>query len=172
MVLCIIPPNFRPIGEILKELERERRSGRTDGRNDRRQYPSGRSRPRVKKSEYNPASQTSNTGIYTRDLHIFTPFSLPYCKKIATAVALVYDIAIYTAEVTIWIDIWISITKMRRSDDRLIFIIGNHLYQERRSLHWDGAGARLNIKIQSYRYRDPHVKDKTVSRLTTVLSLT
>ena len=44
MILCIITPNFRPITEIIKELERERRSGRTDrqmdGRNDRRQYPS------------------------------------------------------------------------------------------------------------------------------------
>ena len=26
------------------------------------------------------------------------------------------------------------------------------------------AGARLNIKIPSYQYRDPHVKEKTVSR--------
>ena len=37
MVLCIIPPNFRLIAEILKEFERERRSGRTDG------PPAGRS---------------------------------------------------------------------------------------------------------------------------------
>ena len=52
MVLCIIPPNFRLLAEILKELEREHCSGRTDGlmvgqtdgqmarRNDRGQYPS------------------------------------------------------------------------------------------------------------------------------------
>ena len=32
------------------------------------------------------------------------------------------------------------------------------------------AGGRLNIKISSYQYRDPHVKDK--KGLTTVLSLT
>ena len=32
MVLCIIPPHFKLIAEILKELERERRLGRTDGR--------------------------------------------------------------------------------------------------------------------------------------------
>ena len=31
-------------------------------------------------------------------------------------------------------------------------------------------GGRLNIKMSSYQYRDPHVKDKTVSP--TVLSLT
>ena len=30
MVLCIIPPNFRPIAEILNELERQRRLGRID----------------------------------------------------------------------------------------------------------------------------------------------
>ena len=51
MLLCIIPPNFRLIAEIFKELERELPSGRTegraDGRNDRRQYRSGRWRPRV-----------------------------------------------------------------------------------------------------------------------------
>ena len=35
--------------------------------------------------------------------------------------------------------------------------------------HWTGSGGRLNIKM-SYQYRDPHVKDKTVSP--TVLSLT
>ena len=48
MVLCIIPPSFRLITEILKAIERERRSARTDGQtdsqtdggNDRRQYPS------------------------------------------------------------------------------------------------------------------------------------
>ena len=34
MVMCIILPNFRLIAEILKELERERRSGRTEGRAD------------------------------------------------------------------------------------------------------------------------------------------
>ena len=34
MELCIIPPNFRLIAVILKELERERRSGWTDGRTD------------------------------------------------------------------------------------------------------------------------------------------
>ena len=32
------------------------------------------------------------------------------------------------------------------------------------------TGGRLNIKMPSYQYRDPHVKDKTVSQ--TVLSLT
>ena len=38
-------------------------------------------------------------------------------------------------------------------------------------LHWDtDTGDRLNIKMSSYQYRDPHVKDKTVSP--TVLSLT
>ena len=26
------------------------------------------------------------------------------------------------------------------------------------------SGGRLNIKMSSYQYRDPHVKDKTVSR--------
>ena len=52
MVLCIIPTNFRPIDAILKELKRQCRSRRTDGRTDRptdgllggrmeqRQYPS------------------------------------------------------------------------------------------------------------------------------------
>ena len=39
MVLCIIPPHFRPIAEILNELERQRRLGRIDGRMER-QYPS------------------------------------------------------------------------------------------------------------------------------------
>ena len=34
---------------------------------------------------------------------------------------------------------------------------------------WETQG-RLNIKMSSYQYRDPHVKDKTVSP--TVLSLT
>ena len=28
---------------------------------------------------------------------------------------------------------------------------------------WD-AGGRLNIKMSPYQYKDPHVKDKTVSR--------
>ena len=28
---------------------------------------------------------------------------------------------------------------------------------------WD-SGGQLNIKMPSYQYRDPHVKDKTVSR--------
>ena len=32
--MWIIPPNFRLIDEILKELERERRSGRTNGWTD------------------------------------------------------------------------------------------------------------------------------------------
>ena len=32
MVLCIIPPNFRPTTETLKELERWRRLGQADGR--------------------------------------------------------------------------------------------------------------------------------------------
>ena len=36
MVMCIIPPNFRLLAEILKELERERRSGWTDRQTDRR----------------------------------------------------------------------------------------------------------------------------------------
>ena len=27
---------------------------------------------------------------------------------------------------------------------------------------WLRAGGRLNIKMWSYQYRDPHVKDKTV----------
>ena len=31
MVLCIIPPNFRIIAEVIKDLERNRLSGRTDG---------------------------------------------------------------------------------------------------------------------------------------------
>ena len=34
MLLCIIPPHFRRIPEILKELKRERRSERTDGQKD------------------------------------------------------------------------------------------------------------------------------------------
>ena len=29
---------------------------------------------------------------------------------------------------------------------------------------FDKPGGRLNIKMSSYQYRDPHVKDKTVSR--------
>ena len=37
-------------------------------------------------------------------------------------------------------------------------------YMERLSLYWNGhQGLRLNIKM-SYQYRDPHVKDNTVSR--------
>ena len=40
----------------------------------------------------------------------------------------------------------------------------------KRALQLRGAGGRLNIKMSSYQYRDPHVKDKTVSP--TVLSLT
>ena len=40
MVLCTIPLNCRLMAEVLKELEQERRSGRTAGRNDRGQYPS------------------------------------------------------------------------------------------------------------------------------------
>ena len=35
---------------------------------------------------------------------------------------------------------------------------------------WQTPGGRLNIKMSSYQYRDPHVKDKAVSP--TVLSLT
>ena len=34
IILCIIPPNCRPIAEILKEAEREHGSGRTDGQTD------------------------------------------------------------------------------------------------------------------------------------------
>ena len=29
--------------------------------------------------------------------------------------------------------------------------------------HWESPGGRLNIRMSSYQYRDPHVKDKTVS---------
>ena len=41
-------------------------------------------------------------------------------------------------------------------------------YQNRRCFQQGYLGGRLRIKMSSYQYRDPHVKDKTVS---TVLSL-
>ena len=38
------------------------------------------------------------------------------------------------------------------------------LYPERSVLHWTCPRGRLNIKMSSYQYRDPHVIDKTVLR--------
>ena len=51
MILCTIPPNFRLIAKILRELELERRSGQTDGQRDGMTNDNtrqGRWQPRVK----------------------------------------------------------------------------------------------------------------------------
>ena len=48
-----------------------------------------------------------------------------------------------------WVLTWSYCTDIRQTPP--------HQYRER-------PGDRLNIKMSSYQYRDPHVKDKTVSR--------
>ena len=52
---------------------------------------------------------------------------------------------------------------IRQSDNSLVFIMeipipGKTVFILRR-----GPGGCLNIRMSSYQYRDPHVKDKTVS---------
>ena len=78
MVLCIIPRKFRPIAEILEELERERRPVGTDGWTDSRTQwlktiPMGRLWPRLKmqkKWRFQPNGICS-IQMATDDVHVY-----------------------------------------------------------------------------------------------------
>ena len=68
-----------------------------------------------------------------------------------------------------WWNIWkYQLWLLYRHGDSLI-VQNVHMCQDWRwaltfSIHVCWSGGRLNIKMSSFQYRDPHVKDKTVSR--------
>ena len=66
---------------------------------------------------------------------------------------IVFKRSFWLSEANCLTHIRISIIKIRWSHDHLIFIMLNQ-----------GPGGLLNIKMSSYQYRDPLVKDETVAR--------